>query len=649
MFPERVLYFGENDWCYGMGLERIEKYNIPSFDEISINDAIEYYQIERYFSDGARSKDWNDNEYNGYKKKSYALYKLCLRFFNSISSKSIVKEYESVISEYHSAFWELFNKCSLYESISDNAFEEIINSGNIPPHDIFDKKAIVDRYGEILKKYILSHFGLIRIVISAYEQDHSPRKKLYLPEPLTPEETVEYISLYIDSDDANYHELESIMNMSYSNRFPITDEIRLKAKKRIEQIIENIPEENKVSFGGVAVTIEEDQDEEIKGCLKGTDLYYSYSKKWLLDTLDFPSILNNFIYIFEFADYRQMRSTLTNKSANEGAVEKIHKSDLDYIYNCNALFKIKNRLAQLQMHRYYQFLLDNDIRIEDVLHWFFTSYLQKEFNCPEIRISFPSRDSSYLEKCSTICSAFDSIIKQFSVFVRTKEIDFELINMSSGSEKYEQVKSLVDGKYIYGIGKEYEWLTHVMFSDQCTFAFVKRIYDLNHSYSSFYDLLLNEDVYLSDYRENERPSFFHLKEKGLISIGSNERISLGEKTKTLILKDLFDNGVISRRHFSNEFDSAFEEWIDEGILNEGNTLLSKQESDYFNFILNHSKFRNGFDLRNKYSHGNQQVVLNENEHKSNYYIFLVLFVTLAIKINDDFCLFMAIKDQDDKQ
>ena len=68
------------------------------------------------------------------------------------------------------------------------------------------------------------------------------------------------------------------------------------------------------------------------------------------------------------------------------------------------------------------------------------------------------------------------------------------------------------------------------------------------------------------------------------------------------------------------------------------TLFSEQESNFYNFILNHSEYSNSWDLRNSYIHGVQQVNMNEEEHRQNYFVFLILFVVLAIKVNDDFCL-----------
>ena len=79
--------------------------------------------------------------------------------------------------------------------------------------------------------------------------------------------------------------------------------------------------------------------------------------------------------------------------------------------------------------------------------------------------------------------------------------------------------------------------------------------------------------------------------------------------------------------------------MDRGIIYEECSLLTKYEVEYFDYILNKSEFTNGMDLRNKYSHGIQHVIYDENAHRINYYWFLIVITVLAIKINDDFCLY----------
>lgn len=298
----------------------------------------------------------------------------------------------------------------------------------------------------------------------------------------------------------------------------------------------------------------------------------------------------------------------------------------------------------MQMSIYYDFLNQQSIRYEDVLKFFFTEYLQEEFTCSNISVLLPSEGTSYYEKCTILCSAFDSLLKQFTLYVKHNEIDPKLVSISSNSVKLNQIPSFVKNKYIYGAGKVFNQITSLLFSDQCTYSFVKRIDDKKRHYDTLFELLDHEEVYLSDYREWEKPTFTMLAEKDLINISSDGKLSLGNPLKVYLLKELYENEVINRYSYSEKTNKIFEEWIDVGIVRCGSGLFSEPEVNYLNYILNHAEYVNGMDLRNKYSHG-VQMVLDEMIHKQNYYIFLIVLTILAIKINDDFLLNEKLKNR----
>ena len=46
---KRVKYYPPNDWLFGHNFSKIETLQIPVFEAIDINDAIEFFQIKRYF------------------------------------------------------------------------------------------------------------------------------------------------------------------------------------------------------------------------------------------------------------------------------------------------------------------------------------------------------------------------------------------------------------------------------------------------------------------------------------------------------------------------------------------------------------------------------------------------------------------------
>ncbi len=639
MNDNRVKYYSTNDLLFGYNLSKIETLSIPKFETIDINDAIEFFEIKRYFDAETRNKDWGDADYDEYKEKSKKLLGLTKRFFNQIDSDNIITLYKSVELDYHSSFWLLFDNCKLYDKISPETFDELINGERVSPNDLFLHKNIVHRYGGVLRKYILSNEFCVRIILHVYDQEYTQDEKLTLPTELTGEDICNYLENYIDGEHPDPNELKTIVNMHYSNRFPITDEVRLKAKRRYALELEAIMKNSAGGLSqGILISFSDDQDEAMICTQNDHEFNISYSLKWLLESLDYPSILNNFIYVFEFVDFPQMRCTHVNKKSQTGLLERIHASNSSRVYPSNYIFEFLNSIASLQMHIYFEFLLKQNIRLEDVIKWFFTEQLQSEFDCAEIRMSMPSPDGTYAEKCSSIITAFESVLKQYSLYIKNGEIDFELVGMSTTPLLFGDIKSLVTDKYIYGVGEEYKRLSFWFFSDQCTFSYVERIYNDGRHYDTLIELLRKENIYLSDYRESEAGAFKKMAEHGLVIIRDDERIELGDKSKLAILRDLYQNDVISRWHYPPKAQEAILDFLEKGVVETRSTLFSQPEINYLNYLLNRSEYSNGLEIRNRYIHGIQQVNTDEDEHKQNYFVLLRLFVLLAIKINDDFCL-----------
>lgn len=635
MFDGRVIHFKTNDMLYGCNLDKIEIIEVPALNTIGINDALEYYEIEQYFKENTRSKSWLDSQFQEYRQKSKALYSLTMRFFNMLDDASIVNQYTAVDASYRSEFWALFDICKLYNYISDTAFTQLIHTENVAPYDLFKHKNIVMRYGAALRNYILENESCISILLHVYEQDYTNGEKLNMPIELTGEDICSYLDTYIDSDHPNPNELNDIYLMQCKKAFPISDEIRLKARRRYKVEMEKLSNTSASIKQGIQLTLSPEQAEEMLLKRVGNEFRISYSTKWLLDTLDYPSILNNFIYLLEFVDFPQMRSQHVSKTTDAGVFERAFSSKSSRIYPCYYGFKTSFALMLMQIHAYCNFLNDQHVRLEEVLQWFFTEYLQNEFNCPEIRASFPSKDSTYAEKCSFIITTFETILKQFSLFVKNGMIDFELMGISTTPIKFENVPSLVNNKYIYGKGENYRNFTNLLFSDQCPYSYVERIHENAREYSCFLDLITKEQIYLSDYIEAEHPAFIYLSDYDLIEIAPDGLMTARNIMKLAILKDLYKNEVISKWHYPQSFYSAINELVEKGILIEKNSLFSVPEISYLNYLLNRAEYSNGLEVRNKYIHGNQQVNMNEDEHAQNYYILLSILILLAIKIDDD--------------
>ena len=637
----RTVFLDKNDMKYGSGFDRIEQLSVPEYSAIDVNDAIEFFEIKRYFDDGIRKKGWTDDQYIEYKEKSKKLFGLTMQFFNKLSDTNIIYIYEQIEEGYfyNKSFWILFNSCKLYKTISTDTFDRLLHTERVSLFDMLIHKEISKQYGIVIRDFIMESLNHISLLMCAYEQDYIPGKeKLHLPTELNKQDIEKYFQAYIDSDFPNLNYLKSIVQMRDKSPFCVSDSIRLKAKRRYEEKSQEFFEKGNSYKYGLEIIFSSNQ-EKLKLVKKdGRNQVYSYSTEWLQETLDLPSVLNNFIYAFEFVDVPQMRCLLVAKESQSRVFERAMQSKSERIYPTNTAFKLSDRLTLGQTALYYDFLKKNSIRLEEVLEWLFTKHLQEAFKCSEMRIVFPSEGASFSEKCTSICAAFESAIKQFSLFVEHGQIDFELLALSSVSKRIGDIPSLVENKYIYGVGKEFEIIKFILFSDQCLFSHVKRIYDEGRLYDCFFDLLINEDIFLSDYHDYEQKTFHWLAGLDVLVVNKEGLIKLGNPWKVTIVRDLFKHDVISYQHYPSESFPVFQEWIDKGFLETKSSLFSRPEADYYNFILNDSAFDNGLKLRNKYIHGNQSGIIDEKIHEQNYIIFLKLFIILAIKIKDDFSL-----------
>lgn len=635
---DRVKYYGTGDYARGLNFGKIIFIEVPEYSRITINDAIEYFEIQKYFKEGLRDFDWSDEEYEQYEEKSRSLYTLANRYFSSLTDDSIIREYEEVEVLYQAVFWDIFDMCKVFKNISPETFNGLIHAEHINPFDVFRYKAIVTAYGVELREYILEDDECISVVLHWYEQNYNKEEKLYRPIEFTGEDVCQYLMSYIQSDHPDPNRLEVIELMASIPGFPITDKIRLAAKRKREIECEFLSKTGISLEYGIQLILSPEQTEEKTAETIDHTSIFSYSTHWLLDSLDYPSILNNFIYIFEYADVPQMRCLHVLKESQAGVFERAMVQKSSKIYPINSVFNYKNTLAAMQMTAYYNFLKAQDITLEDVLEDFFIKYLQREFKCPEMHVSFPSKATKFSEKCSIAAATFESILRQYTLYVTEGNIDFELASMSTTPIRFADVPSQIKNKYVYGFGSDFQHLTFLLFSDQCLLSYIPRIHEEGRSYSCLFDLLQHEKIRLSDYREESQISIQYLAKNDLLRISLDEEITLKDPIKLAILKDLFENDVISRWHYPECAQTTIDNWIKEEVLISKSSLFSDPEVNYLNYLLNRSEYHNGLELRNRYLHGIQQINMDEDDHMQNYFVFLRIFILLTIKINDDFDL-----------
>ena len=431
--------------------------------------------------------------------------------------------------------------------------------------------------------------------------------------------------------------------MPIDSDFKISDDTRLAAKNRYDQEMNNIFA--KSGNSGFQTTIESEinnkQKEPVIIDYKENRFYISVSSKWIRDNLDYPTLLNNFIHIYNFVD-KENRIEFISKPNHTSTLEKVFmNTDLKKVYVKSSFFDVYNSFAVIAMISYCEFLeKDCNIRIEEVLQWFFDEYLVIEFNIHDFIVNMPSSGSTYLEKCRTICCEFESVLKQYEVLVKFGTVNHDFIELSSKPMDYHTINSLIPDKYIYlnENNQDCQNTLYWLFSDQNMLTYLPHRKD-DEEYNCLYELLMNTTVNISEYEEYQRNGIKWLITKGILKQDSQGNLALHDKLEAIILCDLYKNGFVSNQFLERfQLNKPLKNLQQKCWIYNESSLFAKQECDYLDFYLNKSKFTNGQDLRNTYLHGTQRKRGADIDlHRVNYYRLLMFVVMAIIKINEELC------------
>lgn len=638
---DRIKYYSPRDWAGGYNLEKAEQIilNFDNDKEYDINDILEFFNIYKYFDNKVYLTKCDDDYIQKLKDIVKQMKVKVYKYFNTkINEDNIISVYETVDIHYKNEFFELFSNCIEAMNISNEKMAELLQCEKIRIRDVLEYKTLVIKYDDIIKEYLMNNNNneSVELLIGKYYIDEESYDKLNFPSSLTLADKEKMILKYIEYEFANLNFIRIIAKIqSNKDSIVVDDKTKLKAQKRREEIENNLFKNTNTTIEfGIGVVINDNQEEASLITSKGNDTNYSYSGKWIKENNDYPTLLNNFIYLFNYVD-PYFRIDLINKKCYSGIFERINYKVVRS-YNPNQTFNNRAMVANMQIAAYYNYLNKNNIRLEDIIEWFFKEYLKSEFDIDNYIISMPSANSNYFEKCKSLLPEFDLILKEYKYYCEDGIIDQELVNISSTQMFFKDIPSLNDKKYIYANKIDDTLLIqYYFFSDQCLLNYNPIT---NKSYGCFYELLRNIEMKYSDYNIHEQKMIDWLVDKELLAVDNNY-IKLKNKPLINIYADLYFNEVINYWRYPKQLRNIVDSLIERGILYSENTLFSKPEQDYFNYYLNMSEFIDGFDIRNSNLHGSQSGDRNSEIHSSRYMIILQLLILIVIKINDDLCIY----------
>ena len=343
---DKVKFYSITNLGIGYQLKKaeciIESYNKSK--EYNITELIELYNITKYIDNKMFLKKWDDVYIENVKKTCKEMKKKIYKYFDEeISEYNIKNIIKSIPIQYIEDFFELFDKKIEKISINGEIFIQAIKDNNIPIYHVLYFKKIVKQYDSELKKIMIEDIiNSTEIIIRKYYINEESNQKIELPKSLSMEEKENIFLQYIDSKYANLNYVQIIAQIqSNKDSIEISDRTKLKAQRKVTEL------KNKIFKKGVNikysynVIINDKQKIEKDEKVIATKIIYSYSKMWIEENKDnFATLLNNFIYLFNFTDV-EGRIELINKKHEYGIFEKTMNLNVLKAYNPNSIFDHK--------------------------------------------------------------------------------------------------------------------------------------------------------------------------------------------------------------------------------------------------------------------------------------------------------------------
>lgn len=637
--PERrVRFFGIHDLAVGWFVERVaelvERFD-PEDSPTDIVDIIELYNVQQYLENDLLPRTYSDAARIRSKGRLPQIRSVVARFFSSIDDANCPKIIANIDHDYRADLIELLGRNNAFLRCRADAMLPALDKTGVLLGEMLASKKLVEAYGDAIRIRLLANSQNAEFLVRKH-LERDARGETHFPASFTLADARQLLESYVDSPDANPNYLGLIETAQINPTTGIDAKLKLRAKRRKAEMTEKFFAENTGLRMGCEVGLSDTQDEAVQCILDESDglvTRFTYSNRWLAQTCDYPSVLNNFQHLFQFADW-QVLLTLPSYPSQLGVFERHMRTTGKTDYQVGAGFQAMDRSSLLQTRLYYDYLRTEDIDLERVLSWFFEDYVVQEFGAWGFSFTPSDRDSAYLQRVRHLFAEMESVTRQFSLFVENGELDRDLLAITSDAVRYRDVPSLVTGKYVYhSANNEIAAILHALFSDQSTLTYINEGKKADDAVS----LLTEHQIAYEDLLDYQKPTIDFLIERGLL-VNTGTRVRIVSADQVLILKSLFTSQAVSYYHLSDTARAQADAMVARGWLIRHTSLLSEAEASYFNYFLNKVEFSNGPELRNKYLHGAQANDEGEDRHFHTYITALRLTVALVIKMNDDFCL-----------
>lgn len=627
----RVSCYGPNDYGTYHSIERCKEILIDgeSHQIETINDAIEINEIKRVIGCVPETFADLDLDSDRIVKKLYS--KACAFAHSEISNNSLIDVYESIEWQYIDSFWNLVVSTKAYDNINPDEIGELLRRHTLCIANVMSHHELVHKFDQQIRTALLDNVdAAVSIIVGHFGAERCLEDKVYLPPSLTGSDIDEIALTYLSEKNPNANYVQVLMNWPNAVKvYRPSIEVRIKAKRRYEELNEQLFNETEGIEYGVESSISGTQIACKDSYLDGNTLMTVFGEEWLSRYLDFPTIMNNCAYVFDYLDERGLLTCPAHEHDQSTLMKAFGMRAKDE-YDNNIFFKMRQNLLLEETYLYAKLLERNGRRLEDAIEWTYNIYFSKELEIEGFSISLPTTGCSWLDKCKAMGPEFERALKAYSLYSKMHTIDPDYFRFEN-FKLFSEFQSLYKNKYVVK-GDLYDEIAKPLFWDQSLLVF---IHGIETSEDNFWDLLLNHSVHVDNYDGNYRSAIESLINKGFL-VESDKDGRLLPSKKANYLKIVWDSSACPLWRCSKATIDEAHELVNQGYLKYSNALFTPDEAAYLNYMFNNAAHSNALALRNIYDHGNSPVDDPNSSHFArDYYLFLTLIIEITLKISEE--------------
>lgn len=628
---KRIVFFSKDDGASFYMVEKIDAFFKQKRHEDSIsnvNDILELHHIIEYLENGFVYLDWKENDVIFYKSCSKEFKNKISTFFRNLSAEKTIEIFDELEFDYTKTFWLLVNKHGSYKALNEYYLNQLNGKRRFYLREILFCKKIVEYFDTELTALLMEDTKNAELILDYFEASHDRiQQEKFFPKSFGLQLREKLILDYLDQGDTNLNFVRLIAKSKDSENIRFSDKTKLKARKIAKRINDEILDSGNTFVIRKGVCLSDDQEEVNKIVYKDDEEIYSYSRKKLLENIDLVTLFKNFKYVFEFLDFQGVIDFVVRESEVDSFERTFIRSKNEFIL-CSS-FSNKSMIGMLKFEIYKYFLDSINISLEDVLENYVNDYLNKTYNINKLKLHLPSVNSSYLEKIRLLAPEFESLLEQYKLYVEDDIVDYELLQISTKTSKISNIPSLVEKKYVYPIGEEYQILRFNFFNNMSSLFDYEK---WSNKYKNFYHVLLYEVIFVDDFSGYRKDYVQHFLDNNYLKLNEDTSIAFVNNNLLIIVGYLNNFDVMSYWSYPKYIRDEIDEMETNRLVRFSNKLFTEGEQAYFDFYLN-NRFSNGYWLRNKYVHATNSH--DEEEQKKDYGILLRLMVLFVLKIEDD--------------